>query len=267
MDSRSEPDSLRVSLQRGPRVQAPASVKGQPAPRAHEGSAGSAQRRRLLYFLNAFDRGGAELGLLFFARNSYFWPFDARVAICRGERIRERRLAASDLSAETLFPSKRMTWRRMATALPRLVGLRRRERTGVLVLSLPQANIVGRIAACRTGVPVVVSFEHNTRLSRRLFELPHLLLSPRVRAVTPALLQAYRTACRTMRAALTRSEEGEPHEDMRAADTICLNELGRASSSFPTGRELRMDSCPASYRPTMVCVLRAQNDGSGIEVP
>jgi glycosyltransferase involved in cell wall biosynthesis len=68
----------------------------------------------------------------------------------------------------------------MAAALPRLIGLLRRERPAILVLSLPQANIVGRLAACLTGVPVVVSFEHNTRLSRRLFELLYLLLSPRV---------------------------------------------------------------------------------------
>jgi glycosyltransferase involved in cell wall biosynthesis len=47
-------------------------------------------------------------------------------------------------------------------------------------LSLPHANVVGRLAACLTGVPVVVSFEHNTRLSRRLFEVIYLLLSPRV---------------------------------------------------------------------------------------
>jgi glycosyltransferase involved in cell wall biosynthesis len=68
----------------------------------------------------------------------------------------------------------------MVPALSRLVRLLRRERPAILVLSLPQANIVGRLAACLTGVPVVVSFEHNTRLSRRLFELLYLLLSPRV---------------------------------------------------------------------------------------
>ena len=181
ISSRSEADPLLASLHRGTRVQAPASVDGKPAPRAREGSAGSAQQRRLLYFLNAFDRGGAELGLLFLARNSFFAPFDARVvAICRGEGGLERELAASGLRAEALFPSDRMTWRHMAAALPRLIGLLRRERPAVLVLSLPQANIVGRLAACLTGVPVVVSFEHNTRLSRRLFELLYLLLSPRV---------------------------------------------------------------------------------------
>jgi glycosyltransferase involved in cell wall biosynthesis len=181
MDSRSESDFLPASLQRGPRVQAPASVNGEAAPRAHKGSAGPAQRRRLLYFLNAFDRGGAELGLLFLARTGFFAPFDARVvAICRGEGGLERELAASDLRAEAFFLSDRMTWRHMAAALPRLVKLLRREHPAILVLSLPQANIVGRLAACLTSVPVVVSFEHNTRLSRRLFELLYLLLSPRV---------------------------------------------------------------------------------------
>jgi glycosyltransferase involved in cell wall biosynthesis len=139
------------------------------------------ERRRLLYLLNAFDRGGAELGLLFLARSKFFVRFEARViAICRGEGSLERELAASDLKAEALFPSDRMTWRHMATALPRLVELLRRERPEILVLSLPQANIIGRLAASLTGVPIVVSFEHNTRLSRRLFELLYLLLSSRV---------------------------------------------------------------------------------------
>lgn len=170
MDSRSEADSLPTSLQRGSRIQAPASVDAECPPRAHEGTAGSAQRPRLLYFLNAFDRGGAELSLLFLTRNRFFAPFDARVvAISRGDGGLERELAASDLGAEALFSSDCMTWRHMAAALPRLVGLLRHQRPAILILSLPQANIVGRIAACLTGVPVVVSFEHNTRLSRRLF--------------------------------------------------------------------------------------------------
>jgi glycosyltransferase involved in cell wall biosynthesis len=119
--------------------------------------------------------------VLFLARNSFFAPFEARVvAICRGEGSLEHELASLDLKTEALFPAGRMTWRHMTAALPRLVGLLRRERPEILILSLPQANIVGRLAACLTGVPTVVAFEHNTRLSRRLFELLYLLLSPRV---------------------------------------------------------------------------------------
>jgi glycosyltransferase involved in cell wall biosynthesis len=181
MGSRSEAVTMPASLRRGSGVQAPASVDGQAALRAHEGWAGPVRRSRLVYFLNAFDRGGAELGLVFLARKGFFAPFDARVvAICRGEGGLERELAASGLRPEALSPSARMTWQYMAAALPRLVGLLRRERPAILVLSLPQANIIGRLAASLTGVPVVISFEHNTRLSRRLFELCYLLLSPRV---------------------------------------------------------------------------------------
>src|SRR5690606_11207334 len=106
------------------------------------------------------DRGGAELGVLFLARNGFFAPFDARVlAICRGEGGLERELMASAVRAEVLFPSDRMTWRHMAAALPRLVELLRRERPAILVLSLPQANIIGRLAGCLARVPVIVSFE------------------------------------------------------------------------------------------------------------
>jgi glycosyltransferase involved in cell wall biosynthesis len=152
-----------------------------PAPEAHEGSTELVQRRRLLCFLNAFDRGGAELGLLFLARNSFFAPFKARVvAICRGEGSLDRELASAGLKTEALFPAGRMTWRHMAAALPGLVRLLRCERPEILILSLPQANIVGRLAACLTGVAVVIFFEHNTRLSQRLFEVLYLLLSPRV---------------------------------------------------------------------------------------
>jgi glycosyltransferase involved in cell wall biosynthesis len=173
------PYGLPPGLRSGPEVQVPVWVD--PAPRAHEGSTELVERRRLLYFLNAFDRGGAELGLLFLARNSFFAPFEARVvAICRGEGSLEHELASLDLKTEALFPAGRMTWRHMTAALPRLVGLLRRERPEILILSLPQANIVGRLAACLTSVPLVVSFEHNTRLSRRLFEVFYLLLSPRV---------------------------------------------------------------------------------------
>ena len=133
MDSRSKAESLLASAHCSMRVQSPAWISEEDTPRADEGSAGSAERRRLLYFLNAFDRGGAELGLLFLARSGFFVPFDARVlAICRGKGGLEGELPAFDLRAEAFFPSDRMTWWHMAAALPRLIGLLRRERPAVL---------------------------------------------------------------------------------------------------------------------------------------
>ena len=41
-------------------------------------SAPASRRKRLVYVLNAFDRGGAELGLVFLARNGFFDRFDLR---------------------------------------------------------------------------------------------------------------------------------------------------------------------------------------------
>jgi hypothetical protein len=172
IDNRSEVFPLPASLRSGAGIQVPTSVNGEPATRAHGGSGGSAQRGRVLYFLNTFDRGGAELGLLFLARNGFFTRFKAREeAICQGQERLEHDLAASDLRAEALFPTGRMSRRHIAAGLPRFIGLLRREQPAILVHSRPQANIIGRIAACLTGILVVVSFEHNTRLSRRPFEL------------------------------------------------------------------------------------------------
>jgi glycosyltransferase involved in cell wall biosynthesis len=134
-------------------------------------SATGRRRKRLLYFLNTFDRGGAELGLVFLAKNGLFDPFDTRiVSICRGSGEPADKLTALGFAPTAFFPDRRMKTMHLAGALPRLLTLLRRERPDVLILSLPQANIVGRIAARMAGVPTVVSFEHSIRLARRAYE-------------------------------------------------------------------------------------------------
>jgi glycosyltransferase involved in cell wall biosynthesis len=134
------------------------------------------RRKRLLYFLNAFDRGGAELGLVFLAKNGLFDPFDTRiVSICRGSGEPANELTALGFGPTAFFPDRQMKTVHLAGALPRLLTLLRRECPDVLILSLPQANIVGRIAARIAGVPTVISFEHSTRLARRAYE--HLYLA------------------------------------------------------------------------------------------
>jgi len=139
-------------------------------------SATGRRRKRLLYFLNAFDRGGAELGLVFLARNGLFDPFDTRiVSICRGSGEPADKLTVLGFGPTAFFPDRRMKAMHLAGALPRLVTLLRRERPDVLILSLPQANIIGRMAARMAAVPTVVSFEHSTGLARRAYE--HLYLA------------------------------------------------------------------------------------------
>jgi glycosyltransferase involved in cell wall biosynthesis len=168
MDSRSELVTVEVpsgsTNQRGAAVSAPVS-----------------RRKRLVYFLNAFDRGGAELGLVFLARNGFFNLFDSEiVAVCRGSGHSADELTTLGFALTTLFPDRHMTIRHMAGALPRLLALLRRTHPDLVILSLPQANIIGRIAARLAGVPTVATFEHSTHLARRVYESLYLLTSPAV---------------------------------------------------------------------------------------
>ena len=71
-----------------------------------------------------------------------------------------------------------MTIRHMAGALPRLLALLRHTHPDLVILSLPQANIIGRIAARLAGVPTVATFEHSTHLARRVYEGLYLVTSP-----------------------------------------------------------------------------------------
>jgi len=144
-------------------------------------SAPASRRKRLVYFLNAFDRGGAELGLVFLARNGFFDPFDSEiVAICRGSGQSADELTTLGFALTAFFPDLQMTIRHMAGALPRLLTLLRHTRPDVVILSLPQANIIGRIAARLAGVPTVAAFEHSTQLARRVYEGLYLVTSPAV---------------------------------------------------------------------------------------
>jgi glycosyltransferase involved in cell wall biosynthesis len=144
-------------------------------------SAPASRRKRLVYFLNAFDRGGAELGLVFLARSGFFDPFDSEiVAVCRGSGHSVDELTRLGFAPTALFPDQHMTIRHMAGALPRLLALLRHTRPDLVILSLPQANIVGRIAARLAGVPTVATFEHNTHLARRIYESLYLVTSPAV---------------------------------------------------------------------------------------
>jgi Glycosyl transferase 4-like domain len=119
-------------------------------------SAPASRRKRLVYFLNAFDRGGAELGLVFLAQSGFFDPFDSEiVAVCRGSGHSADELTRLGFAVTALFPDQHMTIRHMAGALPRLLALLRHTRPDLVILSLPQANIIGRIAARLAGVPKV----------------------------------------------------------------------------------------------------------------
>ena len=138
-------------------------------------------RPRVLYFINSFDLGGAELGLVQLVEGGVFAGCDLRiVAIVRGRGGLEEKLAAVGHAPSMLLDKPRMRVSDLAFAAIRFRRLLARQQPDLLILSLPQANLIGRLCAGRRRPPIVASFEHNTHLAKPLYEVGYRWTSPRV---------------------------------------------------------------------------------------
>lgn len=129
--------------------------------------------RRIVYVINGFDPGGAEHGLLTLVQNEFFAGHELRiVAFCRGRGVLSQRIAAAvgtgnvvvvsdepSLTPRALLAGARVLWRELRGWKP-----------DVVVLSLKQANIVGRLVACFFPASRCVSFEHIARYRARRAE-------------------------------------------------------------------------------------------------
>lgn len=137
---------------------------------------------RVLYVINNFNRGGAELGLIHLIRNGAFFGCQVRVvSVVRGSGEPLEELARLGVKIDCLSRSRHMRVLDWLISLPKLIAKIVQHRPDFVVLSLPQANISGRIAVALSELvakkPVVISFEHNTHLSKPIFERLYRLTS------------------------------------------------------------------------------------------
>jgi glycosyltransferase involved in cell wall biosynthesis len=136
---------------------------------------------KVLYVLNAFNRGGAEKGILHLVQHGAFAGSTLKVvsiAAGQGAYIDDLRHHGVNVVS---FSQKRMIslidW---LVSVPRIWVQIWTFQPDLMVLSLPQANIAGRLAAlCFPGLRIA-SFEHNTRLARAAYEVMFRLTSFRV---------------------------------------------------------------------------------------
>lgn len=136
---------------------------------------------KLLYFLNSFDRGGAEIGLTRLVSGGLFKGFDLTIAaIARGNGGIEERL--TDLGYKTIFFSdaKKMSFADVISSYFKLLKLISQINPDIVIGSLPQANIVARLACALKKRILFISFEHNTHLAKRIYEIAFLATSYRV---------------------------------------------------------------------------------------
>jgi glycosyltransferase involved in cell wall biosynthesis len=145
-------------------------------------SAGDGRERpRVLYLINAFEAGGAEAGLVRLVRGGLFDGFDLTVAgLAAGEPEVRAELERTGVQPLMLTSAPKPQVRDLPRLFAEVVRLARRLRPDVMILSLPQANLLGRLTSLVWRPPVVVSFEHNVRLAKRAYEVLFWLTSPLV---------------------------------------------------------------------------------------
>jgi len=169
------------------------------------------ERMRILYVLNGFDRGGAEHGLLTLVENGAFEGHDLRVlALCRGRGDLADAIATR-LGSRVGFVTNGDTLTLWACA----AGFFSVLRTGFtfrpqkMVLSLKQANIVGRLAAMFMPRLTLVAFEHIAEYRARRFQG---LYGPLLRLLSARVDEIWADCAETLekthRYFLPRSREG-----------------------------------------------------------
>lgn len=126
---------------------------------------------KIIYVINAFNRGGAEIGLLTLLESDMFKGIDLEiVSICAGSGEILSDVTKLGVPVVFLSSKKDMKLWMIPASIVKLVTIFSRQRPDAVILSLPQANICGRIAAKISGVKHVISFEHNTHLAKSIYE-------------------------------------------------------------------------------------------------
>jgi glycosyltransferase involved in cell wall biosynthesis len=159
--------------------------------------------RRILYVINGFDPGGAEHGLLTLLQSQFFAGHDLRIlAFCRGRGALAERIAAAVGPSNVTIVSNATTLT-LGICLAGLAAMWREQwrwRPQVVVLSLKQANVVGRLVACCFPSSRCVSFEHISRYRARrgewLYEYVLWALSFRVDEVWADCRETHRDTSR-----------------------------------------------------------------------
>jgi len=141
---------------------------------------------KVFYLLNGFSNGGAELGLVTLVENGFFEGTDLMICgLVRDEGWVQRRLA-KELGADrviNLFEGKAVDGVRMLHAMPRIFKILAEFKPDLMILSLPQANIVGRLVALCYPKLSVASFEHCEVYRRSIAKYLLRLTAGRVNAV------------------------------------------------------------------------------------
>ena len=183
----------------------------------------------VVYVINSFDRGGAEAGLIQMVRGGVFAGCRLIiVGLVRGTGGLEKRLGELGQPPQILLDVPRMREKHMPLILFRLWKLLRQCAPDVVIASLPQANLLARLSLLSSRRTTFVSFEHNTHLAKRAYEIGYRLTSRRVDWV-------FADAETTLRHALARLYRSMPRMQ-RVVPLVSFARDGAAADRTEAGR-------------------------------
>jgi hypothetical protein len=165
---------------------------------------------KVLYVLNEFRDGGAELGLVDLVQSGFFDGHELVIcALATGRSKVHDRLLALVGPRHVRCLTKAASLRDVALpfAVARLALMFRSECPDLVILSLPQANLAGRIASAFVPHALVVSFEHSIEYRRKVAHFLMAATAPLVDAV----FYDHPETWRNVRALFPRLREGAAH--------------------------------------------------------
>lgn len=135
----------------------------------------------IIYFINTYDPGGAELGLLKLIEGGMFEACDLTVvALIKGSGSVLQRLRELGCKARYILDKTRMQMGDLPVAYFAFSRIVREVSPQIVIGSLPQANILARCATWFRRDITYVSFEHNIRLAKPAYEKFYRITSSRV---------------------------------------------------------------------------------------
>ena len=166
---------------------------------------------RILYVVNGFEQGGAERGLLKLLETGAFEDHELRIlALCRGRGDLASRIV-DRLGEQVQFvtESDALTFRACSAGFFSILRTSFAFRPQKLVLSLKQANVVGRSAAMLMPGLTCVAFEHTGEYRARRFQA---LYGPLLRLLSVRVNEVWADSAETLeqtrRYFLPRPREG-----------------------------------------------------------
>ena len=137
--------------------------------------------KTIFYVITALNRGGAEIGLRKLIESGFYDGcilYVISLVAGSGELLDELNLL--NVHTTVLVSRRKPSLYSMAVASVRLLQLVRSKAPDIMILSLPQANIIGRIVGSLCRVRTIISFEHNTKLAKLTYKYLFLATSPLV---------------------------------------------------------------------------------------